>query len=70
MTEETSIVRTRRIGGSLVVTIPSEIIKLKQIDENELIEISVNKKKVSGFGILRGMGSFAKEDRARGQFEK
>jgi len=63
MEEETAIVKTRRIGGSIVVTIPSKIVELEQLDENELVEIKVKKRRVDGFGALKGIGSFTRKDR-------
>lgn len=66
----TAIARTRRIGGSLVVTIPVEIVKGEELQENQVVNITVKKRKVSGFGILKGIISFTEEDRARGQLEK
>lgn len=57
-----TLTRTRAIGGSLVVTIPKEIIKEESIHEGELVEIEVKKNKKDGFGILRGIGKFTKKD--------
>lgn len=57
-----TLTRTRAIGGSLVVTIPKEIVKAESLSENELVEIEVEKVKKSGFGLLKGMRSFTKED--------
>ena len=45
------IVKTSAVGGSLIVTIPKE-----------LVDIEVKKVKVSGFGILRNIAPFKKED--------
>lgn len=58
------LTRTRCVGGSLMVTIPSEIVKLNNLKENELIELDVSRVRKSGFGILKGKGipSFSKED--------
>ena len=56
------LTRTRSIGGSIIVTIPIEIVREKSIIENELVEIDVEKVRKSGFGILRGIGKFTKED--------
>ncbi len=64
-----SLTRARRVGGSLVVTIPKEIVKEEQIEENELVEIAVKKPRKSYFGALKGIGSFTKNDRARGQLD-
>jgi len=58
-----TIARTRRIGGSLVVTIPSSVVKEKQLEENEMVDFVVQKRKINGFGALKGIGSFTKRDR-------
>ena len=68
-TELKTLARTRRIGGSLVITIPKELAKEEQIEENELVEISVKKSKKDYFGALKGIGSFTKKDRAKGQLD-
>lgn len=58
------LARTRAVGGSLIVTIPIEIVKEKSLTENELIEIEVKRPKKDGFGILKGknLPSFSRED--------
>lgn len=58
-----SLSRIRKIGGSLVVTIPKEIVKEKSLEEGILVEIEIGKKKLDGFGCARGIGSFTREDR-------
>ncbi len=60
-----TIARTRAIGGSLVVTIPAEIVRTEHIHEGEVIEIKVKKRKVDGFGALKGIGPFTREDRMK-----
>lgn len=45
-----------------MVTIPKEIVETESIQEGEIIKIKVEKIKKSGFGILRGIGKFSKED--------
>ena len=57
-----TLARTRKIGGSILVTIPKEIIREEQLQEGELVKINIEKIKKSGFGILKGMRSFTKED--------
>ena len=57
-----TLTRARTVGGSLVVTIPVEIVREERIEEGELVSIEVEKIKKSGFGILKGMRSFRKED--------
>ena len=59
--------RTRAIGGSLVVTIPAEIVKTERLHEGEFIEIEVKKKRKSYFGALKGIGEFTEEDELKEQ---
>ena len=54
--------RTRRIGGSLMVTIPKELVKEERFKTGELIQLEVKKIKKSFFGIAKGIGSFSPED--------
>jgi antitoxin component of MazEF toxin-antitoxin module len=58
-----TISRVRSIGGSLVVTIPKEVVREKSISEGELIELEVEKPRQNFFGSLKGIGSFTREDR-------
>ena len=57
------IAKTRRIGGSIVVTIPIEVVKIEDINEDEWIEVEVKKHKKDYFGALKEIGKFTKEDR-------
>lgn len=57
-----TLTRTRAIGGSLVVTIPKEIVKEESIGEGELVKIKVEKVKKSGFGLFKGIGKFTQKD--------
>jgi len=57
-----SVTKTRRVGGSLVVTIPKKLIDSKKIKEGELVEISVRKVKIDGFGAFRMLKPFTVED--------
>lgn len=68
-TEIKTLATVRRIGGSLVVTIPKEMVREEQIEENEVIEIYVKKPRKDYFGALKGIGSFTREDRANGQLD-
>ena len=56
------LAKTRKVGGSLVVTLPKELVETKKIKEGEIIEISVKKLRKEGFGILKGVGPFTVED--------
>ena len=63
MKEGTALVRTRRIGGSIVVTIPAEITRLQNIGDNDSVKIRVSKIKKDYFGAFKGIGEFTEEDR-------
>jgi antitoxin component of MazEF toxin-antitoxin module len=54
--------RARQVGGSLVVTIPKEIVREENLRDGELVQIEIEKVAKSGFGILKGMRSFRAED--------
>lgn len=57
-----SITRTRQVGGSLIVTIPKEIVREEDLREGELVQIDIEKVAKSGFGALRGIRSFTSSD--------
>lgn len=59
-----TITKTRGIGGSLVVTIPAEVVKLENLKEGEYVEIKIKKIKRDYFGALKGIGHYTREDRA------
>jgi len=58
-----SLTRTRTIGGSLIVTIPKELVREKSLEEGELIELQVEKIKKDFFGALRDIKPFSRKDR-------
>ena len=64
-----ALTKTRAIGGSLVVTIPKEIVKDEMLIEGEVVEVEVKKRKKDYFGALKGIGKFTEEDKAKGQLD-
>jgi len=58
-----SVSRIRSIGGSLVVTIPKEIVREKGLNEGEVIELEINKPRLEGFGAIKGISPFTRGDR-------
>jgi hypothetical protein len=64
-----SISKTRKIGGSLVVTIPHVLVDELSLHPNQAVKINIQKVKKSGFGMFEGIGSFCKEDKFKGQLE-
>jgi hypothetical protein len=61
-----SLTKTRKVGGSIVITLPKAIVESQQIKEGEIIEITVKKVRKDGFGILKGVGPFTVEDELTG----
>lgn len=58
----TSLVKTRKIGGSLVVTLPKKVVDSKRIKAGEIVEIAVKKLKRDGFGRFKGLTQFTAKD--------
>lgn len=56
------LAKARKVGGSLVVTLPKELVESKKIKEGEIIEITVKKIKKDGFGTFRGLSPFTVKD--------
>ncbi len=57
------ISRTRAVGGSLIVTIPSEIVRAERLGENQEIEIEVRRKRKDFSEAMKSIGKFTSEDR-------
>ncbi|ODS38881.1 MAG: hypothetical protein A7316_06845 [Candidatus Altiarchaeales archaeon WOR_SM1_86-2] len=55
-------VKVRKVGGSLVATIPKGIRESLNLHEDELVEMEIKKPTVDFFGALKGIGPFTKED--------
>ena len=60
-----TLTKTRSVGGSLIVTIPKELVEKQGIKKDELVEIEIKKVKISGFGILKGkkLPKFIRKDK-------
>ena len=56
------LTKTRKVGGSIVVTLPKELVQTQKIKENEYVEITVRKCRKDGFGVFKGMAPFTVED--------
>jgi bifunctional DNA-binding transcriptional regulator/antitoxin component of YhaV-PrlF toxin-antitoxin module len=46
----------------LNITLPKELAESKKIKEGEVVEITVNKVRKDGFGVLKGLTPFAVKD--------
>jgi bifunctional DNA-binding transcriptional regulator/antitoxin component of YhaV-PrlF toxin-antitoxin module len=62
MTEAECLAKTRKVGGSLIVTLPKELVEAEKIKEGEVVKIKVKKLRKDGFGVLKGMAPFTVED--------
>ncbi len=58
-------VKVRKVGGSLVATIPKEMVNALGLKENEQVLLEVSKPMKSYFGIFKGKGltPFTREER-------
>lgn len=65
-----ALIKTRKMGGSLIVTIPKTIVEEEGLVEDQLVKVDIERAKKSGFGLFKGTGSFSKEDKWKGQLEK
>jgi bifunctional DNA-binding transcriptional regulator/antitoxin component of YhaV-PrlF toxin-antitoxin module len=57
-----SLTKTRKVGGSLVVTLPKELVESKKIKEGEIVEINVKKVRKDGFGVFKNLTPFTAKD--------
>lgn len=57
-----TLVKARKLGGSLIVRIPKEIVDSEGIREGEIVRLQVSKTRKSWFGSLEGVGSMTRED--------
>lgn len=64
-----ALTKTRKIGGSLMVTVPKIIVEEEGLEEDQTVVIEIKKMPRSGFGLFKGIGPFTKADKFRGQLE-
>ncbi len=57
-----ALTKVRKVGGSLVVTIPKEVAEEEGIKAGEKVNAEVRKVKRSYFGAARGIGPFTTKD--------
>ena len=49
------ISKVRKVGGSLMIRIPRDLVGIEPIQEGQLVKVRLENFKQSGFGILKGM---------------
>ena len=57
-----AVTKARRVGGSIMVRIPKEVVEQEDIKEGELVEVEVRKAKRDWFGATPEIPPFARED--------
>lgn len=57
-----AVVKTRRVGGSIVVRIPKDVVEQEGIREGELVELQVKKARKDWFGAFPGLSAFSREE--------
>ena len=58
-----SVTKLRKVGGSIVATVPKKIIDLEGLMPGQTVKIEIKKIRKSGLGAMKGIGSFTKEDK-------
>jgi Antidote-toxin recognition MazE, bacterial antitoxin len=56
--------KAKRVGGSIMVTLPKHVVDLLGVREGDLVQLNVDLPRKDFFGALRGIGRFTEEDRA------
>ena len=57
-----ALIRAKRVGGSIMVRLPKEVVQQEDIREGEMVEVEVRKARKSGFGLYPGLGPMTRED--------
>ncbi len=58
------VAKAKRVGGSIMVTLPKQVVDLLGVVEGDAVELNVQLPRRSFLGALRGIGAFTEEDRA------
>jgi antitoxin component of MazEF toxin-antitoxin module len=54
--------RAKKVGGSIMVRLPKEIVQQEDIQEGEMIEVDVRKARKEWFGATPNVDPFTHED--------
>lgn len=65
----TNMTRLRKSGGSLIATIPKELVDRLQLEEDDYVQINVKKDRRSGFGAFPELEEFDKKKRKFSQYD-
>lgn len=64
------LTKLRKVGGSVMVRIPVEVLEQESLHPGETVKLEVKKIKLMGFGSLKGIGPFTKDDEFKGQLDE
>jgi len=56
------VARVRRVGGSLMITLPKEAADAEGIREDSVVTVRVAKRRRDSFGALRGIGPWEHDE--------
>ena len=57
------IIELRKVGGSVMATIPKNIVSVEGLAPGQKVKIIIEKIHRSFFGVAKGVGSLTKEDK-------
>jgi antitoxin component of MazEF toxin-antitoxin module len=57
-----ALVKTRKVGGSMMVRIPKDVVELEGIKEGELVELEVQKARKDWFGAFPKLKPFSRDE--------
>jgi len=58
-----SITKVKKVGGSLMVTLPKELVEAEKLQPEQTVKILLKKVKRSFFGAAKGIGPWTKGDK-------
>lgn len=57
-----ALAKAKKVGGSIMVRLPKEVVEQEDIHEGEMIELDVRKARRQWFGITPKVSEFTHED--------
>jgi antitoxin component of MazEF toxin-antitoxin module len=57
-----ALAKAKRVGGSIMVRLPKEVVQQEDIHEGEMIELDVKKARRQWFGVTPQISEFTHED--------
>jgi antitoxin component of MazEF toxin-antitoxin module len=57
-----ALTRAKKVGGSIMVRLPKEVVQQEDIHAGEMVEVDVRKPKKNWFGATPSIGPFVRSD--------